>query len=181
MRRRAIWVLPFAALLLGVVFLPGRSGAPASAQSGTPAPTTAGHPLVGAWMLDTDVADPKNPPSLAIFSSDGTYQEADADGSIGYGVWVPTGDQTANVTIVFNHQEKGSFAGTTKVRASVTLDGSQTSFTAPYTIELTSPDGTSSGELGPATARGVRIEAEAMGTPVGPIPAMGPAAATPAA
>ncbi|HEU5432235.1 MAG TPA: hypothetical protein VFU81_11265 [Thermomicrobiales bacterium] len=181
MRRRAIWVLPLAALLLGVVFLPGRSGAPAQAQSGTPVPTTAGHPLVGAWILDTDVADPKNPPSLAIFSSDGIYQQTDADGSDGYGVWVPTGAETANVTILFNTQQNGAFAGTTKVRASVTLDGSQTSFTAPYTLEFTAPDGTSSGELGPATARGVRIEAETMGTPVGPIPATGPAEATPAA
>ncbi|HET7094644.1 MAG TPA: hypothetical protein VFI22_14225, partial [Thermomicrobiales bacterium] len=58
MRRRAIWVLPLAVLLLGVVALPGRFGAPAGAQSATPAPTTAGHPLVGAWVLDTDVADP---------------------------------------------------------------------------------------------------------------------------
>jgi hypothetical protein len=181
MRRRALSVLPLAVLLLGVVFLPGRSGAPVHAQSGTPVPTTAGHPLVGAWQLDTDVADPHNPPALAIFSSDGTYQQANADGSDGYGVWTPTGDQTANVTILFNGEEKGAFTGTTTVRASVTLDGSQTSFTAPYTLEFTSPDGKSSGELGPATARGVRIESATMGTPVGPIPAMAPAAATPAA
>jgi hypothetical protein len=180
MRRRALWVLPFAALLLASLFLPGRAGAPAGAQSGTPVPTTAGHPLVGAWVLDVDVADPNNPPALAIFSSDGTYQQADADGSDGYGVWVPTGPESADVTIVFNEQQNGAFAGTAKVRASVALDGSQTSFTAPYTIEIIEPDGTSSGELGPATARGVRIESEPMGTPVGTIPAMEPAA-TPAA
>ncbi|HEU0115056.1 MAG TPA: hypothetical protein VFQ80_10290 [Thermomicrobiales bacterium] len=181
MRRRVVWVLPFAALLLASLFLPGRAGTPAGAQSGTPVPTTAGHPLVGAWMLDVDVADPTNPPSLAIFSSDGIYQQTNADGTDGFGVWVPTGDETANVTILFNNQENGAFSGTTKVRASVTLDGSQTSFTAPYTLEFIAPDGSSSGELGPATARGVRIEAETMGTPVGTIPAMEPAAATPAA
>ena len=177
MRRSALPVVLLAALLLGVVFVAGRPAAPVHAQSGTPVPTTAGHPLVGAWLLDTDVSDPTNPPSLAVFTSDGIYQQTNADGTDGYGVWTATGPQTANVTIVFNNQEKGAFAGSTKVRASVTLDGSQTSFTAPYTLEFTSPDGKSSGELGPAIARGTRIEAETMGTPVGTIPAM----ATPAA
>ncbi|HET7093669.1 MAG TPA: hypothetical protein VFI22_09335 [Thermomicrobiales bacterium] len=181
MRRRAYWILPLAALLLGVVASPGRFGAAVGAQSATPAPTTAGNPLVGAWVLDTDVANPNNPPSLAIFSSDGIYQQADADGAAYYGVWVPTGPATADLTILANDEEKGAFAGTVKVRASVTLDGSQTSFTAPYTLEIIKPDGTSSGELGPATARGVRIESEPMGTPVGPMPSMGPAEATPAA
>jgi hypothetical protein len=180
MRRLAV---PFAMLvtaLVAMLVIGGKPGAPAHAQSAA-TPTTAGNPLVGAWVLDTDVSDPTNPPSLAIFTSDGIYQQADADGSDGYGVWTPTGASTANVTILFNNQEKGAFAGTTKVRASVTLDGSQTSFTAPYTLEFTSPDGKSSGELGPAIARGTRIESETMGTPVGPIPSMGAPAATPAA
>lgn len=40
------------------------------------------------------------------------------------------------------------------------------SFTSPYTNEVVDPSCTSSGEIGPGTAEGTRIEVEGPGTPV---------------
>ena len=62
----------------------GAAFTPTDAQDATPT-ALAGHPLIGAWRLDVDTEDPANPPSLAIFHDDGTYLQADADGSNGIG------------------------------------------------------------------------------------------------
>jgi len=141
-----------------------------AAQEGTPA-VPADHPFIGAWLLDTNVDDPSDPPSLVIFHDDGTYSEADPGGTDGVGAWEATGPNTANLTIVFNDQdESGGFAGTAKVRATGSVDASGDTFTAEYTLDFTDPAGTSSGEMGPATARGERITVEPMGTPTAPMP-----------
>lgn len=151
--RRVRLVLLAAVVLLGVFLIDGSSIAAQESD-------LAEHPLVGSWILDTDTENPENPPSLAIFSSDGTYLEVDVDGT-GAGVWDATGDQTADLTFSF-HDEAG---GMGIVRAS--LEVTDDELTATYTLEFVDADGTSSGEIGPGTAAGTRMEVEPMGTPVG--------------
>src|SRR3954468_14584803 len=66
-------------------------GGTALAQDSTPDAAMAAHPIVGAWAAVTDTSDPDNSHSLFLFHSDGTYSEADADGTDGYGAWEATG------------------------------------------------------------------------------------------
>ena len=130
-------------------------------------PGMAGHPLVGSWMLDTDTADPDNPPTLAVFSADGVYLQHDYDGIDGVGSWEATGDSTAAMT--FHTQfpdDEGEYGGSTVVRASIEVMANGDSLTATYTLEFRNTDRTSSGELGPGEVTGSRIQVQPMGTPV---------------
>lgn len=70
-------------VLLAIVMLCGMVAVgwgSATAQDATPVAGT-DHPLVGAWMVDTEPENPTNPPHLAILSSDGTYLEVDREGT----------------------------------------------------------------------------------------------------
>lgn len=155
-------------------------GADALAQDATPA-APAGHPIVGAWLIDVDADDPANPPGLVIFRDDGTYLQADPDGRTGVGSWEATGPDTAALTALFHGQdETGDFADTTKVRATVEVADDGDALTAEYTLEFIGPDGTSGGEIGPGTATAERIAVEPVGTPVASMAeAMAEAEATP--
>jgi hypothetical protein len=135
-------------------------------------PAAAAISPVGAWDLDTEADNPNNPRSVAIFNSDGTYAQADADGSNGYGSWQQTGTRTATLTIHFpNQNAQGNEAGTVIVRANVEMSSDGTSFTATYTLDFVDPTGTATGQYGPATATGQRIPVEGPGQTVGPISA----------
>lgn len=126
----------------------------------------AGHPLVGAWVLDTDVADPTNGPTLATFSADGVYTQVETDGSAGIGVWQATGPQTADMMFHgLNPDEDGG--GWFTVRAAIEVAADGQSLTASYTLEIVAADGTASGQYGPGEVTGTRIAVEPMGTPVG--------------
>ena len=48
-------------------------------------PPTEAPPIVGAWILTFDDF-PDEPPDLVAFHSDGTFQQASADGTSGIGV-----------------------------------------------------------------------------------------------
>lgn len=150
-------MLALIVMLTGLVAV-GHPTLSADAQDTTA--SLANHPLVGAWLLDTDAEDPENVPSLATFSSDGTYLEVDVDGTA-IGVWDATGERTADLTILF-FDEGGSY----KVRAAVEVDETGEQLSASYTFEPTIA-GESLGEFGPESATGTRIAVEAMGEPVG--------------
>lgn len=157
MRRFGVFLL-VAVVLLGTVLIGG--GAFATAQD----PTFADHPLVGAWVVDIAPEDPMNPPELSLIAADGTMVQLTADAPAGYGVWEPTGDTTANetFTVLFDDGSR------TLVHASVEIAPDGQSFTATYTNEFflnPSPE-ESSGEIGPGTAEGTRIDAAGPGTPV---------------
>ena len=97
-------------LMMGVVV--GRGAQRTVAQDSTPG-ALSGHPFVGAWPTDTDADDPNNGPSPIVFTSDGIYLQADADGSDGYGSCYATGERTAEVTILFHDtDEEGNPDGT---------------------------------------------------------------------
>ncbi|MBW3634535.1 MAG: hypothetical protein KY456_16070, partial [Chloroflexi bacterium] len=144
------------AAIAGVVALGGATTR-TDAQEGTPQPV-AGHSIIGAWLLDVDTEDPVNPPSLAIFHDDGTYLQADSDGSNGIGVWEVTGANSATLTALFYGQdEAGEFAGAVQLRATIAIDEAGDSLTAEYTLEFIDPAGASSGEIGPGAATAERI------------------------
>ena len=157
---RRSWVL---VLVVALALLSPAAGGRGRAQDATPA-SLAGHPLVGAWILDTDAADPANPPALAAFTADGVYVQADADGSDGYGAWAATGERTADLTIVFHAVDEAGAVGSTTVRAAVEVEADGQALTATYTLEFAG-EGAPAGEIGPVEATGERIGVEAMGTP----------------
>lgn len=141
-----------------------------------------GHPLVGAWLLDTNADDPTNGPEVTIFTADGAYISVDAEGFPNHGVWEATGARSIGLTIVSPGMEEEGFAGKFVVRASIEADETGDSFTAQYTGEFVTPDGTETGEYGPGTATATRITVEVMGAPAGPIEVLfgeGEAAASP--
>jgi uncharacterized cupredoxin-like copper-binding protein len=135
-------------------------GAPAAlAQDAT-------HPLVGAWL----VASSDAPPELVAVTADGLVVDLTPNGPA-IGVWAATGGTTADVTIVLPVTDAAAgVVGLARARASVEVAGDGRTFSGTYTLEFpTGPDETT-GELGPGAVTGTRLEVEAMGTPVGPIP-----------
>ena len=147
--------------LFALVFLFGVSGSNIAAVA---AQEMADHPILGSWMLDADPDDPANPPSLVVFTSDGSYLEVDAEGGVGVGAWESTGANSGNLTIRFLDSEVG---GMGIIRASFEVAEDGDSFTAEYTIEFVDIDGESTGEYGPAPATGTRAGVEPMGEPEG--------------
>ncbi len=116
--------------------------------------------LVGTWTLVVEGDQPES----VVFSADGGYVDVDSEGTVLLGVWEPTGDTTANLTITAYDQEEGAF----RIRASFEVAADGQSFTASFTFELLDPKtGDGMGQYGPGTATGTRMVAEAPGTPVG--------------
>jgi hypothetical protein len=58
------------------------------------------HPIVGEWRFTNELGEGVTFPSLGIFHADGTYIEDYPDAmSYSMGVWEPTGERTAAVTV----------------------------------------------------------------------------------
>ena len=123
-------------------------------------PPTEAPPIVGAWILAFDDF-PDEPPDLVAFHSDGTFQQASADGTNGIGSWEATGPNSINLTFVEVDEE-----GLAMVRAAGEVSENGQSFTAEFTIGFIG-EGAPSGEYGPGHVTGTRINVEPMGTPVG--------------
>jgi hypothetical protein len=178
--RRPLVSLSVVVVMLGLLATFGFS---TTARQATPVAMDE-HPLVGTWLLDTNVDDPENAPEVTIFTADGAYISVDAEGFPNHGVWEASGERSAALTIVSpGLEDEGTFAGTFMVRAAIEVDETGDAFTARYTGEFVGPDGTGTGEYGPGTATATRITVEAMGTPAGPLEVLfaeGEAAATPA-
>ena len=139
---------------------------PAAAQDASPA-ALAGHPLVGTWFLDNDPANPANALGTFILHADGTYAEVNPDGPVRLGAWEATGPTTANLTIAaFQQDAAGTDLGGITIRLAITLNPDGNSYTATGTIERTNPDGSTSGQAGPAMGTATRFVVEAPGTPV---------------
>lgn len=156
-------VVLFVVVAMSVGVLASR---PAGAEDGTPSPMSA-HPLVGAWVLDGDTADPANPPELVVFTADGLYIGSDVFGKNTVGVWEPTGARTAAYTLAFPAIGAEASGARVEVRGTVEVAEDGQGFTAPYTLEIVAPDGTRTGEYGPGAATGTRMVIEPMGEPQG--------------
>ena len=162
--RRVSFLAAFVAVgLLGLVLV-SRSPVGTAAQDATPVTDASmtEHPFVGTWILDTDATTAGDPTGVITVSTDGTYHEVDPDGTTGLGTWRPTGERTAVLSILNPSEE-----GTVLIRVAVEVAADGQRFTAAYTFELFGPNDTRTGEYGPGEAAGVRLEAEAPGTPVG--------------
>jgi hypothetical protein len=152
--------LSITATIIGALLLAATAMAPGAFAG------TADHPLVGAWTVDTDVANPSNPFSTLVFHADGTYLQVDVEG-VGAGSWEASGPQTANLTAILRQPE-----GRVAVRAAITVAEDGDTFAASYTLEFIGGDPAqeiSTGQQGPGFAEGTRIAVEAPGQPVGPI------------
>jgi hypothetical protein len=100
--------------------------------------------------------------------ADGTYLELHEREPDGIGVWAPTGQRTADLTIIFHDvDEHLVLQDTVKVRVRVEVDAMGDTLTAPYTVEVTAPDGTIvNQDQGIATAVRINVEPMApLGTP----------------
>jgi hypothetical protein len=135
----------------------------AAAQEGA----TSAHPLVGTWFLDNGSANLTDALDTFILHADGTYVEANADGSVRLGAWEATGPTTAILAIeAYTRDEAGANQGAIVIRLTLTLNPDGNSYTAEGTIERIGPDGSVSGQAGPATGTATRMMVEAPGTPV---------------
>ena len=128
----------------------------------------AAHPLVGAWRVTNDPAEPNSSepaePSYYVFHADGTALTSTAVAGVGVGVWRPTGEHTADRSVWYvdldpdpNHLERGAATGST----SVTVAESGTTFTETGTIQGKAIDGTVLFTF-PSINNGTRLEVEPM-------------------
>src|SRR5262245_25538272 len=172
MRRHLLRLFVLVAILAGPVTARG-AASPAGAQDVTPAE----HPLVGAWVLDVDVEAADDPPIHLLFHADGTWIVATPYYGDGVGAWQPTGDRTADATVVFqdlNPDPTQVVLGTLTASLAIEVDATGDAFAARLASEGRWPDGTLA-EKDESTARGTRLGIE-------PLPALGrPVAAEPVA
>ncbi len=145
---------------------------PAAAQEATPFPM-AGHPLVGAWVVDRNPADPTEIPTYNVITADGGVIDPTVGGA---GVWEATGPDTANFTLTGTIAELGGYF---LVRGSLVVDAGGGTATASYSSTILAADGTTMDELTLAqgTAHYVRIRIEpqdAVGQPLAGFPVWTP-------
>ena len=146
-----------------------------AAQEGSVA--TAGHPIVGSWLIDSTPEDQTDPLEWLTLGADGILAYGGLEGS-GVGSWAATGERSADASIFIMGADPatGQF-GYETVRAKLevsedgqTIAGAYTeSFPSPFAEQLGVPP---DGELGPGELTGERIAVEPMGEPVGPIPGL---------
>src|SRR5919106_136194 len=99
MRRFAMLLSVVVVVLLGSAVVLSRPSASAQEATPTGMAATSTHPVVGTWELTGELAG-NTFPILAMFHADGTYQELYPWGAVFFGVWKPTGERTAEGTIV---------------------------------------------------------------------------------
>lgn len=125
------------------------------------------HPFVGAWLVDTNTDDATEPPSRLIVHPDGTLLQVDQT-TVAVGVWEPTGDDAAALTITDQIDMGDGKVATVTVRGAVTLDPAGDGWTAEATVEQNDPGGTASGQMGPIPAAATRIVVEPMAPTASP-------------
>jgi hypothetical protein len=173
-KRVMLGVLAVAAAVIAIAVVAIRKDEPVNSvdqpSSTVTVPSTAPHPLVGAWL--TSHVGPVVWPAprgiyVASFQSDGVFQMAGSDVG-GIGVWEATGPNSGVVTWVVPFvpfaDDQGD--GLAKFRATFEVSSDGQSVTIDWEGELLSEPPQ---ELGPGSQTGTRINVEPMGTPFGPI------------
>ena len=146
------------------------------------------HPLVGVWIVDRNPADPTEMPTTNVFTADGGL----IDPSVGAaGVWVATGERTADFTLIAIFEEGMAVTGQPTaggssnfvVRGSLEVDATGDTATATVSQTHVTPDGTVLDQLAEGTSTYLRLKVEpqdAVGQPLAGFPAWAPASvATP--
>ena len=118
---------------IGVAF--AASLGSAAAQDATPYPM-AGHPAIGAWIVDRNPDEPSFSPVINIYTADGGI--SDPIGGVG-GAWLPTGPRTAIFTLLglINDGPPGYIV----IRGTNEYDAAGMISTAPYVVDIVGPDG----------------------------------------
>ena len=170
MRRVTAMVALFVTLLLSFMALASSSLAQDSTpQAGIiPEPV---HPIIGTWI----VADPEGAPALTSFTSDGTVTDVEADGTVGLGVWQPTGERTASFTMVLIVSSE-EFNATIQINVAVSVDASGNNGTADFTYTAVLADGSvaESGDGHVTISRLMVQPLDAQGTPIPNFPTWNP-------
>ena len=127
----------------------------AAAQDATPA-GTAGHPLVGTWVIDRDTTTTTEVPVVVVFTADGGFVDP---GQGVAGVWEPTGPRSAAMTII--PFVDGGAGGYAVVRATWDVDEGGDTMSGPASVTVVTPDGTvvATDEL---TSRATRLRVDPM-------------------
>ena len=108
----------------------------ASAQDATPSPT-AGHPIVGTWIIDRDLRGTTEVPVVVLFTADGGFIDP---GQGVVGVWEPTGPRSVAMTII--PFTDGGAGGYVVVRAPWDVDDGGDTMSGTATVTVVTPDGT---------------------------------------
>jgi hypothetical protein len=143
----------------------------AAPYAGAQEVSTAGHPVVGAWVLDLDLRSTDDPPLYLLFHADGTWILANPYFGDGVGAWRPTGDRTADGTVVFQDLSPDPYQiapGTLTASMAFEVDETGDTFAARWASEGRWLDGTLAAR-NDSTARGTRLAVESLpasGTPV---------------
>jgi hypothetical protein len=127
----------------------------ASAQDATPA-GTAGHPIVGTWIIDRNTTTTVEVPVVVVFTGDGGFIDP---GQGVAGVWEPTGPRSAAMTII--PFVDGGAGGYGVVRATWDVDEGGDVMSGPAVVTIVTPDGTvvAKDEL---TSRATRLRVDPM-------------------
>lgn len=142
----------------------------------------AGHPLIGTWIVDTNVDTETDAPEIGIFTADGSTFGLGASRWVS-GAWEAADDSTGSVTIAGVFDANGG--GYVVVRGPHEVDATGNAWTCTCTFTVVAADGTVL-DSGTATAHATRLPIEpetAMGMPLAGFPTWSPAAteATPEA
>ena len=169
MRRFAMLLSVVAVVLLSSAVV--LSWPPAAAQEATPSGTAdmASHPVVGGWRITVELGEGLTSPDLQIFHADGTYTEVLPDGAVLVGVWQPTGERTATLTLYENYLMEDRLVQA-EGRFTVEVDESGNTITEEGTFVGLFEDGSVAIAF-ESPAVGTRMEVlpvEPLGTPVFP-------------
>ncbi len=181
MHRHLLRLFVLVAILIGPVAARG-ANAPAGAQDVSPSE----HPLVGSWVMDFDLRWTDDPPLYLQIHADGTWLLINPYYGDGVGVWQPTGERTADATVVLQDLNPDPYQiamGTLTASLAFEVDASGDAFSARWTSEGRWADGTLA-ERDASTARGTRLAVAplpASGTPVAAEPSEYPSQPAPAA
>jgi hypothetical protein len=181
MRRRSVLLSVVPGVVTGALAI----GRTTEAQEATP-DAMAGHPLVGTWIVDRNPADPTEMPTTNVLTADGGM----IDPSVGAaGVWVATGERTADFTLIAIFEEGMAVTGQQTqgggsyfvVRGSLAVDAGGDTATATVSQTHVAPDGTVLDQLAEGTSTYLRLKVEpqdAVGQPLAGFPAWAPPSAT---
>ena len=145
----------------------------ASAQDATPT-ATAGHPIVGTWIVDRNIATGAEAPVVGVFTADGGFTDAYQGAT---GVWEATGPNSVAFTLIAFNGPPEATTGYAVVRATWEIDASGETMSGPANVTVVLPDGTVvATEEFSSTATRLRVEPmDNVGSPLAAFPTWEPA------
>ncbi len=116
--------------------------------------STAGHPLVGTWVIDNDTTTDTGAPPVAVFTSDGTFTDAAAGFS---GVWEATSETGAVMSFVGILDNQDGFSGYIALTGPIEIDATGDAWDSTYQVMTVAADGTVIETTPPIPSHGERL------------------------